>query len=336
MSDEIGKRIGLLRKKKDNMSQQKLADKIGVSQGLVCQWEKGWGTPTTDIVIKLADVFNVSTDFILRGKTIKEVASEIEKAKFKYDIEKYLAGKYNFSKSPELIHHHHNFLFEHPDFYNDILSRKSFHFHNTFSKENYFVDTSKPIVSIKKLDFMYSPRVYLETTTIEKFRYDFNIVLIDDTKNKNYKKETNLKKRIIGTAYATIELVKDNWFYCGKIGFSFQDRFIEYLTTNRKDIKSYDKEYYTVMQSYYIDIGNLIWYMVNELRKVYVLNNFNGVIQFSQSIDNRILARECQERGEYFVFVESLDIVKQCLEKSPHDYQETMKKIFERKENNGY
>lgn len=50
------------------MTQQELADKIGVSRGTIGMYEIGKRDPDTETLIKIANVFNVTTDQLL-GRT---------------------------------------------------------------------------------------------------------------------------------------------------------------------------------------------------------------------------------------------------------------------------
>ncbi len=60
----IGESIKTLRIEK-NMSQQALAEKIGVSQKAIDYWERGVNEPKASYIIKLATFFNVSSDYLL-------------------------------------------------------------------------------------------------------------------------------------------------------------------------------------------------------------------------------------------------------------------------------
>lgn len=60
----IGQRIRDLRKKK-RMSQTELAKSAGVSQTTVTAWETGKAEPSSSAVARLADIFNVTTDYLL-------------------------------------------------------------------------------------------------------------------------------------------------------------------------------------------------------------------------------------------------------------------------------
>ena len=60
----IGQRIRDLRKQK-RMSQTELAKSAGVSQTTVTAWETGKAEPSSSTVARLADIFNVTTDYLL-------------------------------------------------------------------------------------------------------------------------------------------------------------------------------------------------------------------------------------------------------------------------------
>ena len=69
----IADRIQTLRKSK-GISQEELADKIGVSRQAVSKWESGQSAPDIEKIILLSEFFGVTTDFLLKG--IKPVAEE--------------------------------------------------------------------------------------------------------------------------------------------------------------------------------------------------------------------------------------------------------------------
>lgn len=62
----IADRIQHLRKT-EGLSQEELADKVGVSRQAVSKWESGQSTPDLDKVIMMSDLFKVTTDYILKG-----------------------------------------------------------------------------------------------------------------------------------------------------------------------------------------------------------------------------------------------------------------------------
>jgi len=60
----IDKRIKELREEKQ-LSQAALAQMIGVSQKAIDYWERGVNEPKASYIIKLADFFGVSADYLL-------------------------------------------------------------------------------------------------------------------------------------------------------------------------------------------------------------------------------------------------------------------------------
>ena len=64
MKENISTRLTELRKE-HSLSQAKLAKHIGVTQKAIDFWEKGINEPKASYIIKLADYFKVTTDYIL-------------------------------------------------------------------------------------------------------------------------------------------------------------------------------------------------------------------------------------------------------------------------------
>ena len=63
----LADRIVELRKKK-GWSQEELAEMIDVTRQSVSKWESGQSLPDLDKILKLADIFGVSTDYLLKDK----------------------------------------------------------------------------------------------------------------------------------------------------------------------------------------------------------------------------------------------------------------------------
>ncbi|MGX9293064.1 helix-turn-helix domain-containing protein [Bacillus sp. A015] len=75
----LGDRIRSLREK-NNLTQEQMAKKIGISRGTYAHYEINKRRPDYETLIKIADLFNVSTDYLLRGEEhYKDLASEINK-----------------------------------------------------------------------------------------------------------------------------------------------------------------------------------------------------------------------------------------------------------------
>lgn len=66
MQMTIADRIQTLRKSK-GMSQEELADVAGVSRQAVSKWESEQSTPDLDKVVILSEIFDVTTDYLLKG-----------------------------------------------------------------------------------------------------------------------------------------------------------------------------------------------------------------------------------------------------------------------------
>ena len=55
-------------RKKNNLSQEELAAKIGVSRQAVSKWERAEASPDTDNLILLAKLYGVTLDDLLQGE----------------------------------------------------------------------------------------------------------------------------------------------------------------------------------------------------------------------------------------------------------------------------
>lgn len=62
----IADRIQSLRKTK-GMSQEELADAVGVSRQAVSKWESEQSVPDIDKIVIMSDIFDVTTDYLLKG-----------------------------------------------------------------------------------------------------------------------------------------------------------------------------------------------------------------------------------------------------------------------------
>lgn len=63
----IGERISELRKS-NKLSQQQLANILKTTNSSICDWERGRTEPSLATVVKIADYFDVSCDYLL-GRT---------------------------------------------------------------------------------------------------------------------------------------------------------------------------------------------------------------------------------------------------------------------------
>lgn len=95
MTIEIANRLVELRKK-SGLSQEELADKLGISRQSVSKWERAESSPDTDNLICLAKIYGVSLDELLStDQEVEEIAKD-KKEQLKEDlktIEKHLEEK---------------------------------------------------------------------------------------------------------------------------------------------------------------------------------------------------------------------------------------------------
>lgn len=61
---DFGERLKLLRNRAD-LSQSQLAQRIGVTKGMISSYETSMRMPSYSILLKIAGLFNVSTDYLL-------------------------------------------------------------------------------------------------------------------------------------------------------------------------------------------------------------------------------------------------------------------------------
>ena len=57
------------------MSQSALAKKLNITRSSVNAWEMGISVPSTNMIVELAHIFRVSTDFLLLGNGSSEFIS---------------------------------------------------------------------------------------------------------------------------------------------------------------------------------------------------------------------------------------------------------------------
>ena len=76
MNDTVGSRIRAKRQQQ-SLTQEKLAEKLDVSTQFIYQIEHDVRMPSVANLIKLSDILDVSIDFLLKGREIRQ-ADELE------------------------------------------------------------------------------------------------------------------------------------------------------------------------------------------------------------------------------------------------------------------
>lgn len=68
----LSDRLAILRKTA-GYTQESLAEKLGKSQRTIAAWELGDRTPSFDMLSKIADLYDVSTDYLLNRTNIPNI-----------------------------------------------------------------------------------------------------------------------------------------------------------------------------------------------------------------------------------------------------------------------
>ena len=104
MNVKIANKLYDLRKK-SGLSQEELADKIGVSRQAVSKWERAEASPDTDNLIMLSKIYGVTLDDIISEEDIIEANKEDQKdySYEEYDYDDDDDEKYENSKDPKIV-----------------------------------------------------------------------------------------------------------------------------------------------------------------------------------------------------------------------------------------
>ena len=68
----ISDKIKMLRENK-NLTQSDLAKQLGITRSSVNAWEMGISVPSTQYIVELAQIFDISTDYLLNGLNEKQI-----------------------------------------------------------------------------------------------------------------------------------------------------------------------------------------------------------------------------------------------------------------------
>ena len=74
---DFGLRLRELREKK-RLSQQQLADWLGLTRSSISNYENNTQTPPADTLVRLADIYGVSVDYLLGVKNDRKLVLVIE------------------------------------------------------------------------------------------------------------------------------------------------------------------------------------------------------------------------------------------------------------------
>ena len=75
-AEEIGKRIRIARKKQ-YLSSSEIREKTGIAPSTLSDIERGIKTPSITVLLKLSQLLNCTTDWILTGQTLSEQEEQL-------------------------------------------------------------------------------------------------------------------------------------------------------------------------------------------------------------------------------------------------------------------
>ena len=103
MNIKLADRLVELRKE-HKLSQEALAEKLGLSRQSISKWERAEASPDTDNLIALAEVYGITLDELLGNNEPKEQKQETQPQSKKEELSaKQVKGKQNLKKSPLLF-----------------------------------------------------------------------------------------------------------------------------------------------------------------------------------------------------------------------------------------
>ncbi len=75
--NEFAKRLKLIRKAQ-KLTQERLAEKAGITRSMVARYETGQVTPSIEVLLSLANALNVTTDYLLGRDLVAEKEQELQ------------------------------------------------------------------------------------------------------------------------------------------------------------------------------------------------------------------------------------------------------------------
>lgn len=75
MTELLGERITALRRAKE-LSQKQLAEKLNISPSAIGMYEQGRREPSLALIVEMAKILSVSTDFLLTGRPAAPAAED--------------------------------------------------------------------------------------------------------------------------------------------------------------------------------------------------------------------------------------------------------------------
>ena len=159
---KMGKRIRELR---GNISQDKCADALGISRGALSFYENGDRKPDAEIIFKMADYFNVSSDYLIGLSDYKTTDTNLQ-----------VACKYT-GLSEKAILQLQEYYTTNLNTLNSIIEDHSFY--NLLTELNKFTETKRRIDNTQKSNCISLLDPFAERTPEEESERDAQILLED-------------------------------------------------------------------------------------------------------------------------------------------------------------
>ena len=187
--DKIGKFIQSLRKEK-NLTQQELADIIGVTDRAISKWENGRGLPDYSLLRPLSDALGISINELLNGERIEK---EEQEKKFEDTIINTIRYSKKKLKNTKLI-------------FGVILSLIVIILITLFGIDITRMRNNKPVF-FSTWGFKYAPPINIDDVKIEKVIKTY--LIEEDEENKRYDNE---KSFVAMRTYLIKEDLKDKYY----------------------------------------------------------------------------------------------------------------------------
>lgn len=103
----FSERLKQLRNEK-HLSQKDLAKEFNMSQQTIAKWENNQSTPNPEMIVKIADFFDTSTDYLLgrinEDIPIEKISIQNGKDFSYYDLQKLIKNKSSLEEIAKLLH----------------------------------------------------------------------------------------------------------------------------------------------------------------------------------------------------------------------------------------
>jgi transcriptional regulator with XRE-family HTH domain len=216
-SIKAGKQIATYRKKL-NLTQEELAEKLDISPQAISKWENGYAMPEVSILFQLSEVLNCSIDTLLKPKSYNIFAGDFD---FEFIVlPRSLVGNYSGPEWPKSIMY--GSLMTALKLFLGLESRRDYQNRQTNDEEEYILQSA-----ISNICFGYS--WYPDKTIKDSYSIyglDFEIFIKSDYSEEHY---ISLARKQIETGYPVIILPDKYSDVIFAIGYSYNGKVLKGL-----------------------------------------------------------------------------------------------------------